>query len=178
MPKKFEVNVTPNEGKLYEVSIWDDIEEYEDYDELLKQLSKISSRDDVTLSVSSPGGRCDVGFMIIDRLRALECNVDVIVPYPTYSMGAIMSLCGDSLEIEPGAFLMFHDYSTGTRGKGNEIFKGTEAYKETFKYRFKDVCHPFLSKKECDKILDGHDLYIKWDDPTLDKRKKRHFGEK
>ncbi len=176
MPKKYEVLCKPNEGKNYNISIWDNLEEYEDYDELLKILDKITKKDTVVLNVSTPGGRCDVGFMLIDRIRALECTVDIVVPYPTYSMGAIMSLCGNSLNIAPGSFLMFHDYSGGGgRSKGNEAFKSTEAYCEIFNYRFNSICQPFLTKKECEDVLQGKDLYIKWNDPSLEARIKRHF---
>lgn len=176
MPKKYELIKTPNRGSKYTVSIWDDIENYEDYDELLKQLSNIGKDDELKLYVSSPGGRCDIGFMIIDRIQALECQVDIIVPYPTYSMGALMSLCGNSLTVAPGSFLMFHDYSSGNaRSKGNEQFKHTEAYIEVFRYRFNKICQPFLSKKECADVLDGKDLYIKWNDSELKNRIKRHF---
>ena len=125
--------------------------------------------------MATPGGRCDVGFMLIDRLQALECPKDVIVPYPSYSMGAIMALCGDSLVINEGSFLMFHDYSTGGRSKGNELFKSTEAYSEVFAHRFRKICKPFLTEKECEDVLQGKDLYIKWNDPTLESRKRRHF---
>ena len=176
MPKKYEIVSKPKGGKSYFISIWDNIEEYEDYEKLLETINNIDEKDDVTLSVSTPGGRCDVGFMLIDRFAGLQCKVDVIVPYPTYSMGAIMALCGDSLKIERGAFLMFHDYSGGSgRSKGNEIFKSTEAYCETFKVRFNDVCQPFLTKKECSDVLEGKDLYIKWNDKSLKERIKRHF---
>jgi len=175
MPSKFEMTSNPNKGQRHSISIWDSIEEYEDYDDLLKGLAKIGADDHVTLYVSTPGGRCDIGFMIIGRLESLPCMVDVIVPYPTYSMGAVMALCGDSLEVKSGAYLMFHDYITEARGKGNAIFKRTEAYKETFEYLFTTSCHPFLTRKECSSVLNGRDLYIKWNDPTLQKRIERHF---
>lgn len=176
MPKKYEIQSTPNKGCAHTISIWDDLEEYEDYDKLLEVLNKISPKDSVTLKVSSPGGRCDIGFMLIDRLQDLPCQLDVIVPYPTYSMGAIMALCGDSLHVEDGSFLMFHDYSGGGgRSKGNEAFKHSEAYCEVFNHRFNQICKPFLSKKECDDVLQGKDLYIKWNDPTLEERIARHF---
>lgn len=175
MPNKFECIVTPNKGKIYDISIWDNIEEYEDYDKLFTTLNSITEDDEVVLNVSTPGGRCDIGFTLIDRIQGLPCRVDVVVPYPTYSMGAIMALCGESLEILPGAFLMFHDYSTGERGKGNEIYKSTEAFSEAFEYRFIEICHPFLTKKECEDILQGKDLYIKWNDSSLETRMKRHF---
>lgn len=175
MANKYEIISTPNEGKHYEISIWDEIESYSDYDKLFEELNKITKADRVTLYVSTPGGRCDVGFTLYDRICSVPAIVDVIVPYPTYSMGAILALVGDSLTINPGAFLMFHDYSTGARGKGNEIFKSTEAYKETFEYRFREVCQPFLSEKECTSILNGQDKYIKWNNKQLKTRMGRHF---
>ncbi len=175
MPKKFEAIINACECKEYTFSIWDNIEDYDDYEKLLETLGKVTKKDNVILNVSTPGGRCDVGFMLIDRIMKLPCNVDVIVPYPTYSMGAIMALCGNSLRIEPGAFLMFHDYSGGSRSKGNELFKSTEAYCEAFNYRFNDICQPFLTKKECNDVLQGKDLYIKWTDPQIEARNKRHF---
>ena len=176
MPNKYEISAKPNEGNTYNISIWDSIEEYEHYDKLLKAMSKITEKDTVTLNVSTPGGRCDIGYMLIDRIMRLPCKVDVVVPYPTYSMGAIMALCGSSLEIKPGGFLMFHDYSTGIgRSKGNEIFKQTEAYVETFAHKFNSICQPFLTKKECEDVLQGKDLYIKWTDVLLKDRIKRHF---
>ncbi len=176
MPNKYELIKTPKKGNTYDISIWDAIEEYEDYDKLLEQLSHIGKDDSVTLNISTPGGRCDIGFMLIDRLQALESKVDVIVPYPTYSMGALLSLCGNSLSMKPGSFLMFHDYSSGNaRSKGNEQFKHTEAYIEVFRYRFNAICQPFLTKTECNDVLDGKDLYIKWNDKTLIQRIKRHF---
>ena len=177
MPNKFECIVEPNQGKTYYISIWDSIEEYEDYDKLFEQLSKITKSDTVELSISSPGGRCDIGYTIFDRIHSLECKVDVVIPYPAYSMGAILALSGDSLEINPGAYLMFHDYSTGhSRSKGTEIFKYSEAYSEAFKYRFNEICQPFLTEKECEDILNGKDLYVKWNSKELKDRIKRHFG--
>jgi ATP-dependent protease ClpP protease subunit len=176
MPKKYELLKNPKPGSDYDISIWDTIEEYDDYEKLLEGISNIGKSDSVRLYISSPGGRCDVGFMLIERLLGLECPIEVIVPYPTYSMGAIMALCGDSLEVQPGGFLMFHDYSSGGgRSKGNEQLKHAEAYKDTFNYKFNSICQPFLSKQECKDILDGKDLYIKWNDASLDARIKRHF---
>lgn len=175
MAEKYEIITTPKESKSYKISLWDSIEDFADYDKLFETMNKISEKDEVELSVLSPGGRCDIGFIVYDRIKSLPCKVDVKVPYPTYSMGAVLSLSGDSLKIAPGAFLMFHDYGTGARGKGNEIFKQSEAYKKTFEYRFNSACQPFLTKKECESILHGKDLYVHWDDSNLETRIKRHF---
>jgi len=172
---KYEIITKQRISTEYFLSIWDGLEEYEHYSELLDTLTKIRSDDRVTLRVSSPGGRCDIGFTLIDRIINVPCRVDIEVPYPTYSMCAIMALCGDSLTIKPGAFLMFHDYSGGSYGKGNEMMKHIDSYSETFAYRLKQICQPFLTKKECDNILSGQDLYLKWNDKSLKERLKRHF---
>lgn len=176
MTEKYEVRTKPKEGKEYKISIWDNIESYEDYEGLFKTLNDITDKDTVVLEVMSSGGRCDIGYVIYNRIKELPCRVDVIVPYPTYSMGALLALSGHSLVIKPGAFLMFHDYSTGLSGKGNELLKQTGAYNEVFKYRFNNICQPFLSKKECEKVCEGKDLYITWKDTTLIKRLERHFS--
>ncbi len=176
MPNKYDIKCTPNTGKQYIINIWDGIEAYEDYDKLLEQIDKITKDDSLSLLISTPGGRCDVGFMLIDRLQALKCKIEVTVPYPTYSMGALMALCGHSLELKPASFLMFHDYSSGGgRSKGNEQFKSTEAYIEVFRHRFNKLCQPFLTPKECEDVLEGKDLYVKWNDKNLKDRIKRHF---
>lgn len=173
-PKKFNVITKTQTKKSYIISIWDNIESYEHYSELYDLLEKISKEDNIELRVSTPGGRCDVGFDLIDRF--VELDVDVVVPYPTYSMGAVMSLCGKSLKINPGGYLMFHDFSTGTgKSKGNEIHKYVENYRESFECRFKQICQPFLTNKECKEILNGQDLYIKWNEPDLKERIRRHF---
>lgn len=174
MPDKFKVSSKKETKTSYSIHIWDSIEKYEDYDKLLDELDNIGKDDNVTLSISSPGGRCDVGFMLYDKLAELS-NVEVIVPYPSYSMGALLSLVGNSLELLEGSFLMFHDFSTGHRGKGNEIEKSISAYSEVFRYRFNKICQPFLTKKECEDILEGKDLYVKWNDDNLEQRIKRHF---
>lgn len=175
MPNKYSLTTTPLSSE-YIIKIWDSLDEFGEYDELLKKIEEITEDDRVILAVGTPGGRCDVGFMLIDHIQNIGCEVNVVVPYPTYSMGAIMALSGDSLKISPGAFLMFHDYSDeGGRSKGNEQFKSTEAYCEIFSYRFNSICRPFLTKKECEDVLQGKDLYIQWNDPTLEARIKRHF---
>lgn len=172
---KFKVNSTTESTTKYTIDILGGIREYEDYEKLLDTLDKIGKKDTVLLKVRSPGGRCDVGFLIYDRIKELKSKIDVEVSYPSYSMGALLSLVGNSLELKPGAFLMFHDFSTGRDGKGNEIEKSITNYSKIFKYRFNEICQPFLTKKECDDILHGKDLYVNWDDDNLEARIKRHF---
>lgn len=157
----------------YTVYLRGAIEEFEDYDELLKASPTIS--DIVNIHLNTPGGDCSIGFSVIDWMQTLACPVNVFVDYPSCSMGAITAMCGDTLELLPHTYIMFHDYSGGTRGKGEETIQYTTNYRKIFKERFTHLCHPFLSKSEINKMFKGEDIYIHWDDPTLEERIKRHF---
>lgn len=152
------------------------IEDFEEYDDLVTEFKSLEKTDMVTVCLNTPGGDCSVGFFIIDQIKALECLVTLQVDYPSCSMGAITALCGDSLTLQPDTYIMFHDYSGGTRGKGEETIQYTTNYRKIFKERFTRLCYPFLSKAEINKMFKGEDIYIHWDDPTLGERCRKHFG--
>lgn len=175
MSEKYWVKSNVVTSKQLDLHIHGGIECYEDYDGLVKEISSASENDSVIVHLNCPGGACSVGFWLIDHVISMPCPVQMVVHYPTYSMGAIMALCGDNLEIAPDAFLMFHDYSGGSEGKGEEMHQHGTHYRRFFKERFSRLCQPFLTKKEVDRMFKGEDIYIQWDDPTLPARIARHF---
>lgn len=172
------IRTTPHTHKEIDIYIRGGIECFEDYDDLVKELVKATEKDSVVVHINCPGGDCSVGFFIIDQLMALPCPVHMVVEYPSYSMGAIMALCGDSLTIEPDSFIMFHDYSGGSNGKGGETEAYVNNYRKVFRNRFTRLCKPFLSQSEINRMFKGEDLYIFNGDDTgvsLEDRIKRHF---
>lgn len=175
MSEKCLVQITPTTTRVLDVHIRGAIEDFEDYDDLLKRLADVGADDVVNVHLNTPGGDCSIGFFLIDQFMALPCPVNMIVDYPTYSMGAIMALCGDSLVINPDSYIMFHDYSGGSRGKGGETHMYSTNYRTVFMSRFNRLCQPFLSKKECDNMFRGEDIYIHAEDETLPARLGRHF---
>lgn len=168
--------------KLYEMhrshkifTFYGPIEEFFDYEELLETLFNAESGDVITLLINSPGGRCDIGDAIVNAMQDSKAAIECIVESPSYSMAALIALCGHQLKLKENSFLMFHDYSTMYYGKGSEIALQSKAERDNFNVIMKKLCTPFLTDKECDKVLNGEDLYIKWNDKDLDKRIKRHF---
>lgn len=49
---------------------------------------------EVTIMLNSPGGSVQVGFMLIDTIRSLKCDVEIIVMGLAASMGAVMLMSG------------------------------------------------------------------------------------
>lgn len=169
------VKTSQRVSKDVSVYIRDGIKEYDDYNEIFELVPTLTAEDTLTVHLNTPGGRCDIGFEVIDTIGRAECPVEIVVEYPTYSMGAIMALCGDTLTMMPDTYIMFHDYSGGSSGKGGETELYTNNYRQVFRRRFERLCKPFLSQDECDRMFKGEDIYIHDNDKSLKKRIKKHF---
>ena len=174
------VKCSAKSTKKLDVYIRGPIEEFEYYDPVIEEFANLSENDVVYVHLNTPGGDCAIGFFLIDQILSLPCPVHMIVEYPTYSMGAIMALCGTSLRINPDSYIMFHDYSGGAHGKGEDTAQYVSNYRRVFKDRFTRLCKPFLSLAEVNKMFKGEDLYIYDGDNTgtpLEHRLKKHFNQ-
>ena len=165
------------------IEIRDSIESYEDYYDVLKFLPTLKASDNLTIAIDCPGGRCDVGFALIKAISSVPCIIKCVVTAPSYSIGALLAMCGDHLVLEEDSYIMFHDFSSGMSGKGEGEGGGgggdmalyLNNYRAVFIKRFNKLCMPFLSKKESAAMFNGKDIYIHDNDPTLQDRIKRHF---
>ncbi len=162
-------------GKNYTVHLRGSIQDFDDYSELYSLITNITSNDTLSVYLNTPGGDCSVGFSLAGLFLGCKCPIAMIVEYPTYSMGSIIALCGDELHFSPNTYLMFHDYSGGAGGKGEDVWLYTDNYRKVFKEKFKNICSPFLSHSEISKMFKGEDIYIHHDDPLLEQRLKKHF---
>ena len=60
--------------------------------------------------------------------------------------------------------MMFHNFSSGSTGKGNEQIAEVQANVKWFNKIMKRICHPFLTNEEINAIADGRDLWLDSDD--------------
>lgn len=160
---------------VYRYNIYDSIDNFSDYLDLINGLRETTDRDHVVLYINSPGGRVDVGLSIISAIKSCPACVTAIVEGPSYSMASVIALACDDLQMFDNTFLMFHNYSTASFGKGAELMGSLNHNDKHIKKLMMSVCHPFLSKKEIEKINNDQDIYIYDDDEELGKRKLRHY---
>ncbi len=76
----------------------------------LLQLESESDCEDITIMLNSPGGSVQAGFMLIDTIRVLKCDVEVIVMGLAASMGAMILMAGTKGKRRalPHARIMLH----------------------------------------------------------------------
>ena len=160
---------------IYRYNLYDGIDSFNDIGEFVENMASYQHGDAVMLYINSPGGSIDVGLSIIDSIKQCKAPVTAVVQAPSYSMASVAALACDNIVFLKHTYLMFHNYSIGTHGKGAEFMMSTKHNDEHINAIFKEYCSPFLTAAEMKKVSSDSDVYIKWDDPTLDKRIARHF---
>jgi len=161
-------------AQYWEYRLSGPLEDYDEHNELIDLLNHCSEDDVVDLVINSPGGRCDVGNSIIRAIKGTKAHVTAVIAHPSASMASIIALSCHDLVLEPGSYLMFHNYSAGVYGKGDAMHQEILADKKALNYMF-SKCSPFLNNKEMKKVLADGDVYIHWDCKDLMDRIDRHF---
>lgn len=145
------------------------------YIDLIHFLGEVKKNDLVHLHLANYGGDCHVGFRLCNAVKQCKAEITTEIDGPCYSMGAILALTGDKIKFNHGTFLMFHNYSTWTGGKGNEFLTSAEAFNKHFYTNLMNLCSPFLNKAEINKLKSDQDVYVHYNEENIDKRIARHF---
>jgi ATP-dependent protease ClpP protease subunit len=144
----------------YSVDISDEIGEPKAYRELFFLLRNASNQDVIVLYINSPGGNLDTGISIINAIRSCPGRVASVLTGPVCSMAPLIALVADKVFVEEDVYMMFHDYSGGAVGKGNEQLAQIKVEKAFYDELFKRIVKGFLNTKEINRILTGSDLYL------------------
>lgn len=135
------------------------------YSRLLKRLRTLDPKvSRIALHLANLGGDCENGFRLFAAFKNCGKPVDVTVEGATASMGAILALCGRSLKMWEGSYLMYHNYSNYTGGKGGELTTGVSHWHKHWKRVSLKWLVPFLTLKEVNGLFKDQDVYISWDD--------------
>lgn len=130
----------------------------------------IANADDVIVFKigSNDGGILETNIKLINNIKLCKATISIVVDSVCYSAASIfviaMLTLGFDVRFMPNVFLMFHDYSSEEEGKGSEIVVALHNNQEWVKDIYLNYCYPFLNKAEINKIMQGKDMYINFDD--------------
>ena len=170
------INTTTKTSYNHTVYLLNEITDIQHYLTFLTLLENATENDTITIILNNCGGYISTGTHLIDSIRNSNALVNIKVVANCYSMASMLAITGDNLEINDTSYLMFHDYSGGQYGKGNEMSLQNTASQSQMKLFFKKYLTPFLTNEECTTILQGKDLYIHAED--VRKRWKRVIKNK
>lgn len=149
-----------NVARNIDIYISDEFAEPLLYCEMIHVIRTASPNDTISIHLNTPGGRLDTGVQLISAIRSSEARIVTILDGVAHSMGALLFLCGHEMIIHDHAQLMFHTYSGGVFGKGSDIRGQTDATEDWFRIIANDICHPFMSKREIQRMLKGEDFWF------------------
>jgi len=159
--EKFYKIYTNNTANNYSIYLNSALEEPANYHHLLDFLRNRSTYDTINMYLNLPGGRLDIGAQILGAMDDCKCHIRTILDGSVSSFGCYIFLAGDEYKInENSRGLMFHNYTSGLIGKGNEIESNTESTKLWVRNLSDKYCVPLLSEQEIKDIVNGGDLYL------------------
>jgi ATP-dependent Clp protease protease subunit len=146
-----------------------------------KLRSSEDDKDELTVYIDSPGGSIYEGVKIISTMRGLfKGRTTTILDPSGSSMGALMFCAGDTRVIPEFGYLMFHNYSTGAFGKGQEVLADIEFSDPHVKKIFRDLITKkgFFTEDEYKALITGTDFYFDAEDACLNGMATHvHLGE-
>lgn len=148
----------------YDIRLIEQIAESKHYSELFNLLRNVKDDDVCTIFLNNYGGDLHTTIDIVNAMRNSRAFIATRITGPIYSAAPLIALQGQFVIVEANTFMMFHDYSGSTHGKGHEQMSSILNDKPHFDDFFRTQTEGFLTKKEINNVLKGQDLYIGRDD--------------
>lgn len=136
----------------------------EDYVEWVETIRDAGEHDTIEFHINSPGGNVYSAIELIHAFADTKAHIHVVLSGIVASAGTILMTVGDSFEISPYTTFMFHNYSGGTIGKGNEMAIKMDYEREWSKMFMHDIYEGLLTTEEIDQMLDGRDFWLSAED--------------
>jgi len=158
LPYKLYETVIP--VKTYHFYINQTIVECELYTDMIHQLKNCTSNDTVFIYLNTPGGQVGTGVQIINAMKMCPAKIITVLESEAHSMGTFIFLAGDEYIVHDNCRMLFHYFSAGMFGKGQELGTHLESTFKWFEDLMREFYIPFLAPEECERIIKGEDLWL------------------
>jgi len=146
--------------KIHHFYLSQSIEEPERYIDMIHKIKSAGPGETIYIYLNTPGGRLDTAMQLINAMRISQAKIVTVVEAEAHSAGTLIFLCGDEFIVHDNCSMMFHNFSGGAIGKGNEMKLQIDATVKWFSKLAKDIYYPFLSHQEIDDMINGKDLWM------------------
>jgi len=127
---------------------------------LVHRLLTASPGEVVYLHLNTPGGNMTTGVQIINAMRQSKAHVIAAAESEVLSLGPLVFLAADEWVVHDNCLFMFHNYSSGIWGKGNEQKASLDANIKWYQDLARTLLLPFLTDEELRRIMVGEDIYM------------------
>lgn len=147
-------------GLVYEFYLSGEIKAPEFYVEWFTLIRNADESDKIKIYINSSGGDLHTAIQFLRVLSETQAEIITSVEGACMSAATIIFLCGDIKEVTPFSMFMFHNYSGGSIGKGNEMYDQAIFERNWSLDLFTQIYSEFLTDEEIEAMLDGKDVWL------------------
>lgn len=138
----------------------------EDYAEWNQILRSSGEQDVVYLHINCYGGQALTAVQLMRAISESRATVVASVEGACMSAATFLFLMADVCEISDHSIFMFHNFSGGTIGKGNEMMAQVHHNDKWARGLMESIYKDFFTQDEIDSILEGKDYWLSPDEVT------------
>lgn len=158
------VLISSQSSNNYKLYLCSEIGTPEEHLDVIQALQAATGNDTVDLYINNRGGYLSTTTQIIDAIKNCEAVVMGHLVGDAMSAGSIIFLACDSWRVAESVTLMIHNYSSGSSGKGHEMYAQSDYDRKEYPNFFRSWYRDFLSEGEMEDVLKGGDIYMTTDE--------------
>ena len=147
-------------ARMFDLYLTGDIKEAKEYQDWNQIMRSSSENDAIILHINSGGGDMFTCIQLLRSMADSPATIVASVEGMCMSAATLLFLSADVCEISEHSHFMFHTYSSGNWGKGNEQLASVQADDKWARHLFNTVYKNFRTPQEIKEIVDGKDLWM------------------
>lgn len=148
------------ESQVHEFYLSGSIESADEYIEWFDTIRNASNKDTVKIYINSTGGDLYTTLQFLRVIAESSATIITSVEGACMSAATMIFLHGDIQEVTPHSLFMFHDYSSGTFGKGGEQYDQIQFERAWSKKFMTEVYENFLTEAEIESMMHNKDIWM------------------
>lgn len=151
-------------AQLHEFYLSGPIEDAENYIEWFDTIRNANPVDSIRIYINSPGGDLYTTLQFLRVMAESEAHITTSVEGACMSAATMIFLHGHTQEVTPHSLFMFHDYSSGTFGKGGEQYDQIQFERAWSRNFMAEVYKDFLTETEIESMMHNKDIWMSSDE--------------
>jgi ATP-dependent protease ClpP protease subunit len=151
-------------ARVHEFYLSGPIEDAENYIDWFDTIRNAGSTDAIRIYINSPGGDLYTTLQFLRVMSDTDAHVTTSVEGACMSAATMIFLHGHAQEVTPHSLFMFHDYSSGTFGKGGEQYDQIQFERQWSKKFMSEVYADFLTDSEIESMMHNKDIWMDSDE--------------
>ena len=172
--------VIKNQGNRVVVDYYlgDSIDSNNNYMQLLQVLNDLTSNDEITIHIASPGGSIDTALQIVNAMKLSDGTVNTRAEGLCASAATFIWLAGQNVYTSPYSTFLFHTCSYCTWGKFNEVKEYSKFFESWFEQIIREIYKGFLTEEEITQMNGGKDFWFNADEAIERLKKSKELEQR